>query len=107
MEMIINSIIGLVITAVGGLLGKYLLNLNYVKNNEKIERTLENAINWAEATAKKYLVAHSKKMVGSEKLATAKKYLDKIDPALVSKYGDKLDLMIERKINQLFVKNDK
>lgn len=68
--------------------------IEYNLNNERTERILENAI--------AYAVSKGSDMV-KDKLATtelANKYIDKIAPDIIAKEGDKLELMIQRKIQQ-------
>lgn len=107
-QELINQLIGLVITGVFGLLGYYLtklidkLNLEkYGLENEKVERILANSINYAEQKAKDYAKTKSVKLAGSEKLDFAREYINKVDKTVIKKYGNQLDSMIERKINQL------
>ena len=60
------------------------------------ERTIENAIDYAEKKGLEYSVKGIKK----KELSYA--YLNKVNPELVKKYGDKLDIMIDRKVAQRF-----
>jgi len=73
----------------------------YGFENDRIERILDNAINYAEGKAREHAKTGSIKLAGNEKLYAARKYIDKIDPTIVAKYGNQLDDMISRKVIQV------
>jgi len=107
MEELITVIVGLAVTGVFGLLGKYLLNLSYVKGNERTERTIRNGMGYAERWTEKILSTKAvEKVAGWEKMNKAIKYIEKIDPAMFKKYGDKLELMIERSLQDKLEQKD-
>jgi hypothetical protein len=93
-------IISTVTTIVGFYVKSWLKANKYVKEynlyNEKVERTLDNAVMYAEVAIKKY----SKDQISKRYLAL--KYLDNIDPEMVAKKGAKLELMLDRKVAQRF-----
>jgi len=97
-----SALISIIVPAIG----YYLINMlkasafatKYNLNNEATERTLENAIMYAEAASKRY----AGKNIRKRKLAN--EYLDIIDPKLVNQYGGKLDMMLDRKVKQVLNK---
>jgi len=60
------------------------------------ERTIENAVDYAEKKGLEYGVK------GIEKKKLSYDYLNIVDPKLVSEYGSKLSIMIDRKVAQRF-----
>jgi isocitrate/isopropylmalate dehydrogenase len=76
----------------------------YGFENEKVERIIENAIDYAEHRAKQAVKEKSIKLASSDKLAGAKRYINTIDKSIIEKYGLELDSMIARKIEQSFKK---
>ena len=103
-QQVTHEIIKVVFSIVGLVLAYYIkqwLATNsfarkYEFNNIMTERTIDNSVMYAE---KKGLERSAR---GIEKRKLAKKYLDEINPELVAKYGNKLDLMIDRKVAQRF-----
>ena len=102
---IITIVISLGLTALGVYAKKLITTkidiAKYGFDNDRLERILDNAINYAEARAKNYAKTQSAALASSEKLAVAKLYINKMDPAIISKYGNQLDEMIERKVIQV------
>ncbi len=101
---IVYQLAAIFISAITGIVGMYVkswLKTNkYAKEynlyNEKVERTLDNAVMYAEATAKKY----AGEQISKRELSL--KYLDMVDPEMVAKQGTKLELMLDRKVAQRF-----
>lgn len=93
----------LIITAVFGTVGyyvkKFLATNEFVKkynlDNEKTERLLANALAYAEAKAKE----KTESEINKRQFAVS--YLEKISPETIAKHGDKLELMLDRKFEQL------
>lgn len=74
----------------------------YGFENDRVERIIDNAVNFAEAKGKQYAKERSKAIASSVKLDMARKYINKIDSDVIEKYGGQLDDMIERKVIQKF-----
>ena len=93
----------LIITAIFGTVGyyvkKFLATNEFVKkynlDNEKTERLLANALAYAEAKAKE----KTESEINKRQFAVS--YLEKISPETIAKHGDKLELMLDRKFEQL------
>lgn len=93
----------LIITAIFGAVGyyvkKFLTTNEFVKkynlDNEKTERLLANALAYAEAKAKE----KTESEINKRQFAVS--YLEKISPETIAKHGDKLELMLDRKFEQL------
>lgn len=102
---IMSIVISLGLTALGVYAKKLITTkidvTKYGFENDKVERILDNAINYAEAKAKQVAKEKSITLAGSEKLHAARKYIDKVDPTIISKYGKQLDDMISRKVIQV------
>ena len=102
---IIMMIVTGILTFIGAELKSYLAKkkaiLGYEFDNAKVERIIENSVNFAEAKSKKYLKEQSKKIASSKKLDFARTYINKVDKKIAIKYGDKLNDMIERKVIQV------
>jgi len=103
---LIYQVSAMVISTVVTVLGVYLKRLiktnSYVKEcdlyNKKVENVLNNAINYAEASAKKY---------ASDKISKkdyALKYIEEVSPDIIHKEGVKLELMLDRKVEQVLKK---
>lgn len=94
-----SIVISLVIAIVGYYVKRFLTTNEYAKKynlyNEKTERVLANAIAYAEAKAKDITA----EQINKKKLAVS--YIERISPDIIKKEGDKLELMIDRKIEQL------
>lgn len=101
-QTLISELLNLIVTAVISIVAYYVkefLQTNsfckkYNLDNEKTERLLFNAISYAEANSKRYI----DQQVTKRDLAI--KYLEKVDPSTVSKYGDVLHDMLDRKVEQ-------
>lgn len=102
-NQLVFEISSLIITAIFGVVGfyvrKFLATNAFVKkynlDNEKTERILANALAYAEAKAKVLTEAE----VNKRHLAVS--YIEKISPETIIKQGDKLELMLDRKMEQL------
>ena len=97
-----SMIITVIFAAVGFYVKKFLTTNAFVKEynlyNEKTERVLANAIAYAEAKAK----GITEDQISKRSMAVS--YIEKISPDIIKKEGDKLELMIDRKVHQLFEK---
>lgn len=97
-----SIVISLVVTVLGYYVRRFLTTNEYAKKynlyNEKTERVLANAIAYAEAKAKDV----TSEQINKRKLAVS--YIEQISPDIIKKEGDKLELMIDRKIEQLLQK---
>lgn len=102
---IITIIISLGLTALGVYAKKLITTkidvTKYGFENDRIERILDNAINYAEAKAKQVAKDKSITLAGHEKLHAARKYIDRVDPTIIEKYGTQLNDMISRKVVQV------
>ena len=94
-----------ILSFIGAELKSYLAKkkaiLGYEFDNTRIERIIDNGVNYAESEAKKYFKIQSEKIAGSDKLDFARTYIDKVDKTIAVKYGTKLNDMIERKVIQV------
>lgn len=101
----ITIIVGIGLTAIGVYLKKLITTkidvTKYGFENDRIERILDNAVNYAEAKARQKFKDQAIKLAGNSKLGLARKYLDKVDPMIISEYGNKIDDMISRKVVQV------
>lgn len=105
-NQLIFEVASLVIVAILGIVSfyikRFLTTNEFVKKynlyNEKTERVLANAIAYAEAKAKTVTANELNKR------DYAISYIEKISPDIIAKEGDKLELMLERKIEQLSTK---
>lgn len=108
-QELIYQVITIVISIGLAALGTYAKKLittkidvtRYGFSNDKVERILDNAVNYAEGQAKIYAKLESQKLSSSGKLDAAKKYINKVDPTVIAKYGNLLDEMISRKVTQV------
>jgi len=95
-------VVSTISAVVGSYLKSYLKTNKFVKEydlyNSKVERVLDNAIMYAEAKAKKYAGEKVSKM------DLAIKYIDIVSPDIIHKEGAKLELMIDRKVQQVINK---
>lgn len=101
-QTLITNLTDLLVTAILGVITYYVkefLQTNstikkYNLDNEKTERLLFNAISYAQVAVKK----ETDKQISKRELAI--KYLERVDPATVQKYGDVLQDMLDRKVEQ-------
>ena len=101
-QTLITNLTDLLVTAILGVITYYIkefLQTNstikkYNLDNEKTERLLFNAISYAQVAVKK----ETDKQISKRELAI--KYLERVDPATVQKYGDVLHDMLDRKVEQ-------
>ena len=109
-QELIYQFMALLASGILAILGAYLKKLletkinieQYGFENDRVERIIDNAINFAEQKAKEYAKTQSEQIASNEKLATAKHYIDKVDKNIIEKYGTQLDDMITRKVAQKF-----
>lgn len=105
-QQAIYELASLVITAVVTILGIYIRNFiatnktiaKYNFDNERTERLLTNAILYAENKAKQVVKD------GINKRELSIKYLDDISPDVIKANGDKIQLMLDRKLEELRAK---
>lgn len=105
-QQAIYELASLVITAVVTILGIYIRNFiatnktiaKYNFDNERTERLLTNAILYAENKAKQVVKD------GINKRELSIKYLDDISPDVIKTNGDKIQLMLDRKLEELRAK---
>ena len=101
-QTLITNLTDLLVTAILGVITYYVkefLQTNstikkYNLDNEKTERLLFNAISYAQVAVKK----ETDKQISKRELAI--KYLERVDPVTVQKYGDVLQDMLDRKVEQ-------
>jgi len=95
-----------ILTILGAYLKQYITTkidiAKYGFENDKVERIIDNAVNFAEQKGKVLAKQKATDFASSKKLDFARSYINKVDKNVVSKYGDKLDDMIERKVAQRF-----
>lgn len=109
LQEFINQMLMIIISGVLAVIAAYAKKFIQTKidiakygfENEKLERIIDNAVNFAEQKGKQYVKVQAKKIAGSDKLDFARDYINKVDKNIVTKYGDKLDDMIERKVSQV------
>jgi hypothetical protein len=109
-QELIYQLMALIAIGILAILGAYLKKLIQTKiniqkygfENDRVERIIDNAINFAEQKAKEYSKIQSEKIASNEKLTTAKLYIDKVDKNIIEKFGTQLDDMITRKVAQKF-----
>ena len=94
-----------VITVIGAYAKKYITaKIDFEKygfENDKVERIIDNAVNYVEQKAKEKAKAGAYRLASNDKLDMARAYINKVDKGVVEKYGAKLDVMIERKVAQV------
>lgn len=106
-QQAVYELASLVITAVITVIGIYLRNFintnktisKYNFDNERTERLLANAILYAENKAKEVVKN------GINKRELSLKYLDGISPDVIKANGDKIELMLDRKLEELRAKS--
>ena len=108
MQEIVYQLLAAGVSGVIGMVGMYakayietkMKHMDYEFENSRIERILDNAVNYADRVGKEYAEVYAKRVAGDEHLSNARKYINRIDPKLVVKLGNELNVMIERKIEQ-------
>lgn len=89
---------------IGAALHRLILNKIHIEKygfeNERVERIIGNAIDFAEQRAKELAKNGAVKLAGRNKLELARSYINKIDQSLIMRYAEQLDDMIARKIQQ-------
>lgn len=109
-QELIYQLLALIASGILAILGAYLKKLIQTKidiekygfENDRVERIIDNAINFAEQKAKEYAKTQSGQIASNQKLTTAKRYIDKVDKNIIEKFGTQLDDMITRKVAQKF-----
>ena len=109
-QVLIYQVLALLISGILAIIGAYAKSLiktkidiaKYGFENDKVERIIDNAINFAEQKAKVAAKDGARKIDGITKLAIAKQYINKVDREVVTKYATQLDDMIDRKVAQKF-----
>ena len=109
-QELIYQIMALFISGLLAIIGAYAKQLittkidiaKYGFENDKVERIINNAIDYAEQKAKEVAKDKSVTIASSDKLKGAKKYINSVDKNIVEKYGTQLDDMIARKVAQKF-----
>jgi hypothetical protein len=93
-------LITVILAWVGKIVVKWLNTNRYAKKyllqNGIDERTVAKAVMYAESAIRQHVED------GVTKKQLANKYIDTIDPKMVHRLGDKLDIMIDRKVGELF-----
>ncbi len=109
-QELIYQLMALFISGLLAIIGAYAKKLittkidiaKYGFENEKVERIIDNSINFAEQKAKQYAKEKTVKLAGNEKLNIAREYINKVDKSVVEKYSTQIDDMIARKVAQKF-----
>ncbi len=109
-QELIYQLLALIASGILAILGAYLKKLIQTKidiekygfENDRVERIIDNAINFTEQKAKEFSKTKSEQLASHEKLNTAKLYIDKVDKNIIEKFGTQLDDMITRKVAQKF-----
>lgn len=102
-NQLVFELSSIIITGIFGVLGyyvkKFLSTNEFVKSynlyNEKTERVLENALAYAEAKS----LGITAEQISKKQMAVS--YIEKISPDIIKKEGDKLELMLDRKLQQM------
>ena len=108
-QEIIYQVLALVTAGVVGLVGTYLNKyvkakaekVGYEFKNSRVERILANAIHYGEEWGAEYAKKRAGKVKGSEKYAVAIEYINSVDSSIITEYGGTLQLMVNRKLNQI------
>lgn len=106
-QQAVYELVSLVITAIVAILGIYIRNFiatnktiaKYNFDNERTERLLANAILFAENKAKEKVA----EKISKRDMSIS--YLDKISPDVIAANGDKIQLMLDRKLEELRAKH--
>ena len=109
-QEIIYQLMALLVSGVLAIIGAYAKKLittkidiaKYGFENERVERIIDNAVNFAEQKAKEVAKDKAVKIASMDKLKGARKYINGVDKGIVEKYGTQLDDMIARKVAQNF-----
>ena len=102
LALISSGGIGIVGLEIKAYMAKKKAILGYEFDNDRMNRIIDNAIDYAETEGNKYYKIQAKKMAASDKLDAARYYVNKMDADKVAELGDKLDVMIDRSINKKF-----
>jgi hypothetical protein len=100
----------LLISGILAIIGAYVKSLiktkidiaKYGFENDRVERIIDNAVNYAEQKAKVAAKGQAAKLAGSDKLHVAREYINRVDKGIITKYATQLDNMIDRKVAQKF-----
>ena len=102
LTLIASGIIGIVGLEIKSYIAKKKAIMGYEFDNNRINRIIDNAVDYAEIKGNEYLKVQSKKMAASDKLDAARYYVNKMDSRKIQELGSKLDVMIDRSINKKF-----
>lgn len=72
--------------------------MGYEFDNNKFERIIDKAVDYAESKGNEYYKVQAKKMASSDKLDYARGYVNLMDPKKVAELGSTLDKMINRAV---------
>ena len=109
-QELIYQLMALFISGILAVIGAYAKKLittkidiaKYGFENERVERIIDNAVNFAEQKGKEYVKDKAGRIKGSAKLDFAKKYINEVDKNIIKDYGTQIDDMISRKVAQAF-----
>ena len=94
-----------ILTIIGASLKKFITTkINIAKygfENEKVERIIDNAVNFAELKGKDFAKDKAREITSKYKHSTALKYINEVDKSIIEKYGKNIDDMITRKVQQV------
>ena len=100
MEEVLVSFAGIVVSALGTIIFMYVNKIKYIQENKWAAELAEQAIYKAEQIAIVQAKIGARKVSGSEKMAIAKSYIEKVDPAVYNKMFSKLEDLIESKLGK-------
>jgi len=111
-QELVYQLVALIVSGVVGMVGLYakayiknkMEKMDYEFENSKVERLLDNAVHYAEAWGKTRAREYSNSVTGSDKMSVAVEYINKVDKDVITKYGNELELMLDRKVTQVLNK---
>ncbi len=106
----IYQLMALIISGILAVIGAYAKKLittkidiaKYGFENDRVERIVDNAVNFAESKGKGFAKDKAKEIASKYKHSTALMYINKVDKDIVEKYSTNIDDMIARKVAQKF-----
>lgn len=109
-QELIYQFMVILVSGILAILGAYVKQLiktkidveKYGFENERVERIIDNAVNFAEQKGKEFAKVQTVKIASNEKLDFARKYINGVDKDIIEKYGTQIDDMIARKVAQKF-----
>ena len=102
MAILGSGLIGWIGLEVKSYIAKKKAIMGYEFDNDKMERIINNAVDYAETRGNEYFKVQAKKMASSEKLDTAREYINMVDAKKVQELGNTLDAMISRKVSSKY-----